>query len=226
MSDDVNRNQQKEDFVYYGSGGTCSMPRDLFVRPRRLPWLCGATAVAIFGLFPLCEAVPTHFMLWLAQQFNDLFWVHFKQISFDGCAEKCQMMAYSTVAIPISWVVTIAVTPAMILRAVEFWEIQQQALRRGAAPRGRDSDRNIRQLPGLSYCVWASILAIATLVLLETTLYLLVGSDSTVSRGRRFSPTQVCLHITILISFGPIVTGVTVGVLTCLFRSIERLYRH
>lgn len=151
----------KEDL---GDGRT--WPRDL----RRALRSVLVRHLAIAGLAPFVLLislgfVPATAMLAIAGLFNDLIWVHFRQISFLDCGDRCWARAYTLISATVLGL-SMAVLGVFALRtAVVTFATSEEALRCGAAPWGLTSRGAIARGPRPSaYFVWLLALAVGLLV--------------------------------------------------------------
>ena len=212
--------KMSDDMVFFGQGG--SMPRDLYLRGRRLVKLYWIAALSPLVLLIAGALTPDAGLISGAKLLNGLFWAHFKQVSIGDCAGKCHMVAYSLVGIPISWLTTVVVAIWAIPLALQNWQAGQEAFRLGAAPCGRAANGEIRQPPGLGWGIVGTIVFGASLFGVSLVLYLLGGSDRTVSRGREISPTLISIWITIFMGFAQFFAVALMGCATVATLSFKK----
>lgn len=136
--------ETSDDLVHYGKQQ--SMPRDAYRRSRRMMKLLLVAALSPLALLLFYTVTPTAALVLLAEPFNDFFWPHVKQVPLEGCGSKCPLVAYSMIAIPLSWLAAIVFAILGVPLAVQHRSAQVEALRRGAAPHGRLPDGKAKPL--------------------------------------------------------------------------------
>jgi hypothetical protein len=191
-----------EDIVYFGKG--YSAPRQLYRRGIRLYQLLAICALSPFVLLIAYALTPASALMVVADVFNDLFWTHLKYVSLENCGAKCQMMAFVLIAAPLFWISNIVVAVCAVPIVVQHWHAGREAFRLGTAPYGKNENGKIRPPPGPKASI---IVGVAGVVFLGGLifggywlLYLLAGSDRTVSRGREIPPTMIVLWATVIMS--------------------------
>jgi hypothetical protein len=151
------------DWINLGRGRT--FPRDLYRKRSSLFLSWVAAGVAPFVLLIVLGFVPAPAMLAIADLLNELVWKHFRQISFEGCGERCWARAYTLISVTILCV-SAPVLGALALRSMKVWlSACDEALERGAAPFGlTSSGARIHQVSPTRY-LWMALLC-GVLVLL------------------------------------------------------------
>jgi hypothetical protein len=83
--------------------------------------------------------IPTAAMLAIADFLNESMWSRFRQISFEGCGDRCWARSYTLIS------ATLLPASATIVAAIALWQSVrwfiacEEALRRGASPYGLTS---------------------------------------------------------------------------------------
>jgi hypothetical protein len=151
------------DWVNLGRGRT--FPRDLYRKRSSLFLNWVAAGVAPFVLLIVLGFVPAPAMLAIADLLNELVWNHFRQISFEGCGERCWARAYTLISATVLCV-SAPVLGALALRSTIVWlSACDGALQRGAAPFGLTSSGvRIHHVPP-TYYLWMALVC-GVLVLL------------------------------------------------------------
>jgi hypothetical protein len=196
-----------EDMVFFGKG--FSAPHDLYVRGRRLYRLFWIAALSPLALLIVYGLTPKAAVMAVAELFNVLFWAHFKQISLQDCAATCQMMAYTVVAIPLSWFATVLVALWAVPLTIQNWKAGREAFRRGAAPYGRLANGGTRQPPGYKISVVVGI----------------PGSDRTITRGREIPTVLIDIWITLIMGLTQFFAAALMMVSTNVALSFRKLLR-
>jgi hypothetical protein len=213
-----------DDMVFLSLGR--SMPRDLYLHQRRLINLFWIAALSPLALLIAGALTPDTALIHGAELFNSLFWVHFKQVSIEGCVGKCHMMAYGLVGIPISWLATVVAAIWAIPLAAQNWHAQHEAFRRGAAPYGRARNGKINPPAGfgmsVGVCGVSATVAGAVLFGLLLLLYLFGGSDRTVSRGRDIPPAVISFLVTVIMGLTQFLAVALMSFLTIIALSFKK----
>lgn len=194
-----------------------SVSRDLHRQYRRQKQLYCAAALwpLVLPLFYLCT--PTSALIVLATPLNDLFWSHFKSISFETCGAKCSLVAFSVIAVSLACVGTVVFGVLSAFAAIQFRIAQLEALRRGLAPLGRMPDGAPKRPPTGPGAILAGILAmmlgVAILLGFAYVLHEIGGSDRTAhaKTGREFPPVLVSVLMTFLISMVQLISTVVMA---------------
>lgn len=176
------------------------MPRHLFGRARKLRNLCLAAAFSSFVLLVALTLMPTASLMKIAEWFSAHFWINLKHISFEGCAEKCHMMAFSTVAIPISWATSIVVALCAVPMARASWQACWEALNLGFSPFGIAEDGRKKQPPSLGLIIGGVVVLGGALYGVELLLFALAGSLSTTSRAREIPTMLISVWTSVLMA--------------------------
>jgi hypothetical protein len=202
----------------------------LRIRARRLLklfWIAGLSPLALLIAFAL---MPESALMSLARVFNELLWVHFKHVQIDGCTSKCHMVAYSLVGIPISLFAALVAGIWSIPLAIQNWQASQEALGRGANPYGRLASGKPIASPLTGVFAWSvafagMVLAFAVLAGCVWVLYLLAGSDRTISRGREIYPAIISIYTTAAMGITQLVAAVSFAIVTLLMCHLKKLLR-
>lgn len=202
--------------VLYLSGDR-SVSRDLHHQYRRQKQLyCTATLWPLaLPLFYVCT--PTLALIVLATPINDLFWSHFKSISFETCGAKCSLVAFSVIAVSLAYVGTVVFGVLSAFAAIQFRTAQLEALRRGLAPLGRMPDGAAKRPPTGPGAILAGIIAmmlgVAILLAFAYVLYEISGSDRTTHArtGREYATVLVSVLMTFLISIVQLISTVVMA---------------
>ncbi len=116
----------------------------------RLFWVAALSPLIYLMFFAV---TPTAVLMALAATINDLFWIHFKSISLENCGAKCSLVAFSMIAVALSWGASIVLALVAIPLTVQLRSAQAEALRRGQAPMGRMPDGTAKPLPNAGTAV-------------------------------------------------------------------------
>lgn len=216
-----------DDIVLLSLGRT--MPRELYLRQKRLINLFWIATFSPLALLIAGALTPDAVLIRGAKLFNSLFWAHFKQVSIEGCSAKCHMMAYGLIGVPISWLATVVVAIWAIPLAAQNWHAQHEAFRRGAAPYGRARNGKINPPAGFGMSVGvygvSATVAGAVLFGLLVLLYLLGGSDHTVSRGRDIPPAVFSFWVTVIMGLTQFLAVALMSFLTIIALNFKKLLR-
>lgn len=204
-----------------------SFPRELYIRWKRIFSLFWIAAFSPLALLIAGALTPDTVLIRAAKLFDSLFWAHFKQVSIEGCAEKCHMMAYGLVSTPVSWLATIVVALWAIPLTVQNQQARQEAFRRGAAPFGRAADGKVNPPPGLGITFGFGIVCVvvsgAVLFGMLLILYSFGGSDHTVSRGRQISPAAMSFLATLVMGVAQFLAAALMFFLTVVALGFKKL---
>jgi len=219
--------ETSDDLVHYGKQQ--SMPRDEYRRSRRMVKLWLVAALSPFILLSFYTVTPTAALVFLAEPFNDFFWPQVKQVSLEGCGSKCALVAYSMIAIPLSWLAAIVFAILAVPLTVQLRSAQVEALRRGAAPHGRLPDGKAKPLPtaGISiFVAGAGVVFVgAVLIALLYTLYQFGGSGRTVGGwNRELSLWHVNFLMAIAMGIAQFSATFLMSLATFLVLNVKRLF--
>lgn len=165
------------DWVNLGRGRT--FPRDLYQKRSSLFLNWVAASVAPFVLLIVLGFVPAPAMLAIADFLNELVWTHFRQISFEGCGDRCWARAYTLISATVLCV-SAPVLGALALRSTIVWlSACDEALERGAAPFGlTSSGAPIQRVPP-HYLLLSLVCGVLVIVVwwMGSTVFELAGKD-------------------------------------------------
>ncbi|CAN5922930.1 hypothetical protein BH11PSE3_BH11PSE3_06950 [soil metagenome] len=210
-----------DEMVFFGQGR--SMPRDLYRRARQLFKLFWIAGLSPFVMFVALAIIPSSFLMVPAKLLNELFWVHIRPATLEHCSGKCHMMAYSLIGVPLSWLAAIVFAIWAVRLALQNWDAGQEAIRRGAAPFGRTPSGQVKQPPGLVMTVLATAFLGALLLGGLWVLYLLAGSDRTISRDRENWPPMISLSTTVIMGITQFLAVATMMTLTNVVLHLKKL---
>jgi hypothetical protein len=154
----------------------------------------------------LYACLPTSLLEMLAMPVNDLLWSHFKSISLETCGTKCSLVAFSMIAVPLSWGASILFGLAAIPLTIQFRRAQVEALAHGLAPLGRRSDGTAKPPldTGTAVVLGVSVVVVPSAMILAVVfgLYNLGGSDRTTHprTGGEYSLAHVGVILATLLS--------------------------
>lgn len=151
------------DWLDLGRGRT--FPRDLYRKRNTLFLILVAAGTTPFFLLIVFGFVPAPVMLAIADPLNELVWKPFRQVSFEGCGERCWARAYTLISVTLLCA-SASVLGALALRSTMVWlSACDEALDRGAAPFGlTSSGARIHRVP-MTHYLWM-LLACGMLVLI------------------------------------------------------------
>jgi hypothetical protein len=226
----VSRERQSAVSDPIAPGGDGDSVAALRIRSRRLLklfWIAGLSPLVLLIAFAL---MPESVLMSLARVFNELLWVHFKHVQIDGCTSKCHMMAYSLVGIPISLFAALVAGIWSIPLAIQNWQASQEALSRGVNPYGRLASGKPIAFPVTGFFAWSAmfagmVLTFAVLAGCVWVLYLLAGSDRTISRGREIYPAIVSIYTTAAMGITQLVAAVCFAIVTLLLLHFKKRLR-
>jgi hypothetical protein len=150
------------DWLDLGRGRT--FPRDLYRKRNTLFSIWLAAGAAPFLLLIVFGFVPVPVMLAIADPLNELVCKPFRQVSFEGCGERCWAGAYTLISATLLCA-SAPVLAALALRSTMVWlSACDEALDRGSAPFGvTSSGARIHRVPMTHYL--GMLLACGMLVL-------------------------------------------------------------
>lgn len=192
--DNTLRRPLPPDWVDLGGGRT--LPRELNRIRRRGLWVLALGALSPFALLITLSVVPTSTMLAIAGVMNELVWVHFRQISFEGCGDRCWARAYTLISTTFMWVSAAIVGALSLWASVNWFYTCEEALRRGASPFGLTSRGTISQGPRW----WGYILLPLNLALLLV-LIAWIGGSIYDAAGANWSGRRRGLNVPAVYSF-------------------------
>jgi hypothetical protein len=211
-----------EDMIYFGKG--YSAPRHLYRRGRRLYQFLAMCALSPLVLLIAYGLTPTSAMMVVAGSINDLFWTHLKYVSLENCARHCAMLAYTLIAVPLFWISNIAIALYAVPVVTHNWHAGREAFRLGGAPYGKTEGGKVRPPPGAKASITIGAAGVVFLGGLmfggEWLLYLLAGSDRTVSRGREIPPTMIVLWTTVIMG---VMQFVVAALMLCVINALLSL---
>jgi hypothetical protein len=202
------------------------VPRSLYRRYRRiidLFWVAGLSPLLMLIVYAV---IPVDLLIALAQPFVELFWSHFKSVSLEQCGAKCGLMSWSLVAVPVSWAWTIVLVACAIPFAAQNAAARQAAYEGGAAVYGNERNGARKPPPGpvlnILIGLGCGTVVAAVLIALLVLIYLLAGSDRTVSRGRELSLPSIAVLLTVLMGLSQVSAALLAGFLTSVGWNINR----
>ena len=197
--------QENPTEVLHLSGGR-TMSRDLHRKYKRVVRLFALAAFLPVLMLMFYACLSTSLLVALAMPVNDLLWPHNKSISLEACGAKCSLVAFSMIAVPLSWGASILFGVAAVPLTIQFRRAQVEALACGFAPLGRRPDGTAKPLLDAGSAVaWgaSSVVVLCVMLLLVVFgLYNFGGSDSTTHprTGGEYSVTHVGVLLAILMS--------------------------
>lgn len=192
------------DVVYFNESH--SMPRYLYRRSRRIIRLLLGAGLSPLILLMFYMFTPTVTLMALAEPINHFFWAYIKSVSLENCSAKCSLVAFTMIAVPVSWGASIVLGIVAIPLTVQFRNAQVEALRQGFAPIGKMPDGAAKPLRNATSTARVVIptmaLYAALLIAIVYGLYGFGGSDRTIypRTGREFSLGLVVVVFTVLMS--------------------------
>lgn len=220
--------QENPTDVLHLSGGR-TMSRDLHRKHKRVVRLFALAAFLPLLMLMLYAWLPTSLLVTLAIPVNDLLWSHFKSISLETCGTKCSLVAFSMIAVPLSWGAGILFGLAAIPLTIQLRRAQVEALAHGFAPLGRRSDGTAKPLLHA-----ATALGVATTVVLGAMLlavvyglYIAGGSDRTTHprTGVEYSLAHVSVLLAILMGAVQCGSMMLMGIATLIVLDLKILLR-
>jgi hypothetical protein len=172
------------DWMDLGNGRT--MSRDAYRLSLVILWNLAIAFLLPFAFLLALIPVPSSIMLTIAGGLNDLIWAHFRQISFEGCGDRCWARAYTLISATFT-AANAAILGGVILRLFVKWSsVTGEAMRRGAAPWGLTSRGAIRRGPRRGIFV-GTLVALAVVSLIVWWMASQIGENagSNWERGSR-----------------------------------------
>jgi hypothetical protein len=201
------------------------VPRSLYRRYRRifdLFWVAGLSPLLLLIAYAV---IPVDLLIASAQPFVELF-RHFKSVSLEQCGAKCGLMSWSLVAVPVSWAWTIVLIACAIPFAAQNAAAKRAAYEGGAAAYGKERNGTRKVPPGPVRSILIGLgcgtVAAAVLIGLLALIYLLAGSDHTVSRGREVPLPIIAVWLTVLMGLSQLLAVLLAGFLTFVGWNIKR----
>lgn len=208
-----------------------SVSRDLYHQFKRQKQLYCAAALWPLVLPLLYVCIPTSALIVLGTSINDLFWSHFKSISFETCGTKCSLVAFNVTAVALAWVGAILFGILSTIATIQLRSAQLEALGRGLAPLGKMPDGTPKPLPtggGVLFMgITTMMLGGAILFMFLYGLYEVGGSDRTIhaKTGREYSPILVSVLATFLISIVQCFSAVAMSTATFFALDLKKLLK-
>jgi hypothetical protein len=193
--------------------------------------LLALAAVLPLLMLMLYACLPTSLLVRLAMPVNVLLWSHFKSISLETCGTNCSLVAFSMIAVPLSWGASILLGLAAIPLTIQFRRAQVEALGLGLAPLGRRSDGTAKPLPNAGAAI---VLGVAVAVVLGAMLLSVVfglynagGSDRTTHprTGGEYSLAHIGVLLAILMSAVQCGSVMLMGVATLIVLNLKIFLR-
>lgn len=201
-----------EEVVSFDQGAT--MPLALYVRSMRIRKLYKYATLLLGAVAVIASLTPTSLLEQIADLANRSFWVHFKNLSLNGCGEKCHMMAFNVVVPPVTWIATIIVMVIAVPLSIEHFRARSEALKLGFAAFGKSPDGRPKPFPGVASALGGGFLSCVLFFFAQSALYHAAGFNGSSSPGRSFAPSVVTMLFTIVTVSTPFLASAVVGSLT------------
>lgn len=207
------------------------MPRGLYRQSRRLIKLFWVAALSPLALLAFYAFTPTAALMALAEPINNFFWTHIKPVSVENCGAKCSLVAFSLIAIPLSWGASVVLAVVAIPLTVQYRSAQLEALRRGLAPLGKMPDGAVKPLPKSETAALVGIVSMALfsamLLAVVYGLYNFGGSDRTTHprTGQGYSLGHVSVLIAILMSVAQFGSTMLMSIVTIVALSLKSILK-
>ncbi|WP_230553839.1 hypothetical protein [Reyranella aquatilis] len=221
--------EKPTDVLHLSEGRTMSRAlSDQFKRQKQL-YCAAALWPLVLPLFYAC--IPTPALIVLGASINDLFWSHFKSISFESCGTKCSLVAFNVIAVGLAYVGAVVFGILSAIATVQLKSAQLEALSRGLAPLGKMPDGTPKPLPTGGGVVFMDIIAMmlsgAILFMFLYALYEIGGSDRTThaKTGREYSPILVSVLATFLISIVQCCSAVAISAATLVALDVKNILK-
>lgn len=173
-------------FDWIDLGGGRTLPRDIDRVRKRALWMLAAAILSPLVFLIALSVIPVAAMLAIADFLNESMWSRFRQISFEGCGDRCWARSYtliSTTLLPASAAIVAAIA---LWQSVRWFIACEQALHRGASPYGL-TPRGLIALgpPRWAYLLMPVILALLLVLLAWIGGLVYDGAGSNWERGVR-----------------------------------------